>query len=37
LKWEPEQPYIWNNLAAVWMMAGAFEQAQQGLVSFEEN
>ena len=25
LKWEPEHPFLWNNIAAIWMMAGAFE------------
>lgn len=31
LKWEADQPFLWNNLACVWLMAGALEQAEKGL------
>ncbi|CAE8611541.1 unnamed protein product [Polarella glacialis] len=31
LEYDPENPLIWSNLAVVWMAAGAFQQAAQGL------
>jgi len=31
LEYDPENALIWNNLAVVWMAAGVFQQAAQGL------
>ncbi|CAK0854698.1 unnamed protein product [Prorocentrum cordatum] len=31
LEYDPDNPVIWNNIAAVWMLAGAFQNAAQGL------
>lgn len=30
LEYDPENPVIWNNLAVVWMVAGAIQQAAKG-------
>lgn len=31
LDYDPENGQIWNNLAVVWMLAGAYQQAAQGM------
>lgn len=31
LEYDPDNPVIWNNLAVVWMTAGALENAAQGI------
>merc|ERR1712048_1388487 len=31
LEYDPENAIFWNNLGVVWMIAGAFPQAAQGL------
>ena len=31
LEYDPDNPLLWSNLAVVWIVAGAFQQAAQGL------